>query len=298
MKQSGVSGGVGLTKALAVERGSVRPVLLALVCFFLGLLASALWVRLSSRNSVPELPVLSDGTKTVLASLDKPVEIRLYSILDPNTSPNLRDFSAHVVRLLAAYQQAVAGKVVLDVQTNGNPNAARADGIQGFNLDKGEGCYLGLVLNRGGKREVLAQLSPAWEPALEADISRAIEHLVAADSSAKLAASTAPENAARVQEIQREIPNLSTVSLEDAARVLREHSLNEFTATVAKMNELVQGAQAELLKAQKEGSAADQEAAKKRLQAIQTEQAQRLTQIGVDSQARLDALKKLKTDGK
>jgi hypothetical protein len=230
--------------------------------------------------------------------LNKPVEIRFYSILDPNAPPNLREFSARVAQLLAAYQQAAAGKVVLDALTNADPNAARLDGIKGFNLDKGEGCYLGVALNCAQKREVLAQLSPEWQPALEADISRAIERVAGTGVPAKPVANTAPENEATLQEIQREIPNLSTLSMEDAARIIRERSLSEFTATVNKMNELVQGAQADLVKAQKEGSAAEQEAAMKRLQAIQSEQAQKLKQVAADSQARMDALKKLKTDGK
>jgi hypothetical protein len=57
----------------------------------------------------------------------------------------------------------------------------------------------------------------------------------------------------------------------------------------------LQQAQAELLKAQKEGSAAEQKRAMKRLQAIQSEQAQKLKQIAAHSQARVYTVKTLKT---
>ena len=68
-------------------------------------------------------------------------------------------------------------------ETNANPNAALADGIKGFNLEKGEGCYLGIALSSKGKKEVLPQLSPEWEPALESDVSRAILRLSQSSSS-------------------------------------------------------------------------------------------------------------------
>ena len=52
-----------------------------------------------------------------------------------------------------------------------------AEGIKGFDLDKGRGCYLGLAVSSVGKKEVLPQLYPAWEAALEPDVSRAIERV-------------------------------------------------------------------------------------------------------------------------
>jgi hypothetical protein len=100
-----------------------------------------------------------------------------------------------------------------------------------------------------------------------------------------------------LEQVKRDIPNLESLSLEDAVRVVRENSVKEFTTTATKMNELVQQATEDLVKAQKEGSVADQQAALKRLQAAQADETQTLNKIAADSQSRIEALKKLKAAG-
>jgi hypothetical protein len=280
------------------EHGSARTFVLVVLFFLLGLGTSKVWFHRSPKVvTVGKVAVeLSPGTRTVLAGLDKPLEIRFYSLLDPNASTNLRDFSGRVEQLLEAYQQMSNGKITFAIHTNASPNTAIADGIKGFDLDKGEGRYLGLALSCAGRKEVLAQLSPDWEAALEADISRAIQRVTELADNNK--PKPAPENPAVTEEIRRQIPNLNAVSAEEASKILRENSIKQFTAAVGKMNALVQEAQEDLVKAQKQGSAAEQEAAMKRLQAIQTEESQKLKQIAAEAQARMDALMKLKANGK
>jgi hypothetical protein len=196
--------------------------------------------------------------------------------------------------LLKAYELTSAGKVVVSKPVNADPESALAEGIRGFDLDKGQGCYLGLALSSGGKKEVLAQLSPAWEQGLEADLSRAIERV-----SAKVSPTASPirnQNGSlvAVEDLRTRIPNFDSLSLEDALRTSRTQAIEEFNAAATRMNQLVQEAQASLVKAQKEGSAADQEAAMKKLQELQATQTDTLKQIAAGSQARIEAITKVK----
>ena len=283
------------------ERGGARTVVLGIVFFLLGLLVIAFLFREPGRPPVtanPERAELSQPSKALLAHLDQPVEIRFYSLLDPASGSGLRSFSDRVERLLDSYSQNSMGKVTFVAQTNANANAALAEGIKGFSLDKGEGCYLGIALSCAGKKEVLPQLSPDWERALEADVSRAIQHVSEAAAGVKTSASPAKEDRVLVEQIQSEIPNLASLSLEEAIRVVRENSVKVFTETVARMNELVQEATTDYVKAQKEGTTADQQEALKKLQAVQATETEMLKQVAAESQLRIEAVRKLKASGK
>ena len=55
---------------------------------------------------------------------------------------------------------------------------AFADGLKSFNLDKGNACFLGIVVASGTQKELLPQLSPDWEQAVEPDLTRAIARLL------------------------------------------------------------------------------------------------------------------------
>src|SRR5262249_20761529 len=153
---------------------------------------------------------------------------------------------------------------------------------------------LGIALSCSAKREVLPQLSPDWEPALEADVSRAIQRVSDTASRPKISASPVKEDRALVEQIQSEIPNLASLSLEDATRVVRENSLKVFTETATRMNELVQEATTDYVEAQKQGSAADQQEALKKLQAAQAAETETLKEIAAESQLRIEAIKKIK----
>ena len=282
------------------EHGGARTVVLATVFFLLGLLVIAFLFRQPAQPIAtnPERVELSPPSKALLAHLDQPVEIRFYSLLDPASESGLRTFSDRVERFLAAYSQNSLGKVTFTPQTNVNANAALAEGIKGFNLDKGEGCYLGIAFYCAGKNEVLPQLSPDWEPALEADVSRAIQRVSDTASRPKLSANSVKEDRALIEQIQGEVPNLASLSLEEAIRAVRENSVKAFTETVSKMNELVQEATADYVKAQKQGSTADQQEALKKLQAVQATETEMLKQVAAESQLRIEAVKKLKAGGK
>lgn len=285
------------TRALA-QQGTVRPVVLPLLCFVLGLAVSGIWLGRGARTTTNGqlVPELSPPTKALLEHLPGPVEIRFYSLLDVGAPPALGAFARRAGQLLEAYRQAAGDKIRLarfDNQTNANPNAALADGIRGFNLDQGDGCYLGVALSCNGKKEVLPQLSPDWEPALEADLSRALQHLTET-LSREQNVTPSPLETTTIAELRQRVPGLDSMPLEEGLRALREDSIKEFAAAVAELQARVQQAQARLVQAKNGGSASEQDAAMKELQNVQDEQARKLKEIAASAQLRLDTFKRLK----
>jgi len=79
---------------------------------------------------------------------------------------------------------------------------------------------------------------------------------------------------------------------------VRDNSVKAFTETVARMNELVQEATTDYVKAQKQGSTADQQEALKKLQAVQATETEMLKAVAAESQLRIEAVNKLKAGGK
>lgn len=290
----------------ACQRGAARTIVLVVVFFVLGLVAGAWWYH--PRGKEPTAPAeptvqLSDASKEVLAHLSQPVEMRFYSLLDPGAPGSLKEFSGYVGRLLSAYERQTGGKIVVnrfDSGTNANPNAALADGLKGFNLDKGEGCYLGLALAANGRKEVLAQLAPEWQPAVEADISRALQRLNAAPPGANPSAATLSGEmvSSSIAAVKQLLPDYASVSMEDGTRTLREAGLREFSAAVIEMKAHVQEAQQRLEQARSNGSPADQESAVKNLQDVQRAQSDKLGEVAARSQALIAAFQQLKAQSK
>jgi hypothetical protein len=285
----------------------VRIILLVLASFLLGAAVGAYWVYGRHAPSTPgpqeqslsQAAGLSESSKAVLSRLVSPVEIRFYSVLDPARSPDsLRAFGERVDQLLAAFQRESTGKLTVthsNSQSYANMNAAQRDGIKPFDEDKGEPSFLGIAVINKDQKASLPQLSPEWEPALEYDIARAILGTLntAAPVSAPLA--TGPKAySSSLAEIKRLIPNLESVSLADATRILREASVTEFAAAANQFQTQLSQAQDRLKAAQNGGSEAEQQAAIKDLQQVQAEQAARLKAIAAKSQAQIETLKQVK----
>ena len=287
------------------EAAGVRGIVLVLAFLLVVVALGAVWLyraahhgpAVSGEATGPAPVVLSDTTLAVLQKLDSVLEIRFYSVLDSASAPeSLVAFASRVDQLLAAYQRAAGDKIKLtrfDSQSNLGPTAVPADGIQAFNLDKGEPCYLGVALVLKGRKETLPRLHPEWEQALEPDLTRAIVRLVDATRPAA-AVPSAAANTNAVQEVRALIPNVSAVSVEEGTRILREAALKDFTAAAKDMEAQVQDAQQRLVQAQRGGSAADQQAAMKHLQQVQAEQTEKIKQIAARSRAQIDALQQLK----
>ena len=165
----------------AGKQANVRIILLVLGFFVLGIAVGAFWFFRPAQRGGQETngrPAagLSDSTRAILQRLDTPVEIRSYALLDPRSvSDSLRSFAERVDRLLSAYELEADGKIKVVRRNSGSDNntaatAATADGIQAFNQDKGDSCFLGLVNAGNGQKVVLSRLDPEWEQALEPDL--------------------------------------------------------------------------------------------------------------------------------
>jgi hypothetical protein len=181
-----------------------------------------------------------------------------------------------------------------NLQSNLNPNAAPADGIQAFNRDKGEACYLGLAVVLNGRRESLPRLSPEWEQALEPDLTRAILRLIDATSPTPTPMAVSHTDTNAIQEVRALIPNLGDVSLEQGRRMLQEAAYKNFTAAAKEMQAQIKEAEQRLIQAQTNGSEAEQQAARAQLQQVQAEQTAKLQDLTAKSKAQMDTLEQLK----
>jgi hypothetical protein len=273
-----------------------------LVVFLLGAILAGVWFKygkpaagsLWPGRSGPEL---SDNTWEQLRHLNSPVEIRFYSVLPPGSAPEpLQDFSGRVEHLLSKFQDAGGSQihVTRNISTSEtNADAAAADGIRPFNLDKGDACFLGITVAGGGGEENLARLQPEWEPALPFDLARAILQVAAAPSSPVVKASP-PVSPETTNEILRLIPDVNGTSLEDGTRILRQAALREFTDAGAEMEKQIQVAQQQVADAQNGRSGAEQQAAMKHLQQVQLDQAEKVKAIAAQLQAQISAFEQMK----
>ena len=285
----------------AVDRQTVRPsgrstAILMLAVFLLGAVLAGVWFKYGA-HAAGSSTGLSDQTMDLLRHLNSPVEIRFYSILPQGSAPEpLQDFSRRVDRLLSEFQGATDGKihVTRNVSTSeANADAASADGIHPFNLDKGDACFLGLTVACGERKESLAQLQPEWEPALPFDLARAILQ-VTATSSSPVARAAPPVSPETTNEILRLIPDVKGTSLEDGIGILRQAAVDKFSEAGAEMQKQIQAAQQQLADAQNGRSEAEQQAAMKHLQQVQLDQAEKIKQIAAQLQTRISAFEQMK----
>ena len=153
-----------------------KPLALAILAFVLGMAATVMWQN--QHHPVADKKTLSDATKNLLGHLPAPVTIHYYALLPVNsTDEPLSAFAGRVGQMLKDMQTASSGKIQISDLTTADENnsiAARAEGIQPFNLDKGDACLLGLTVASGKNQEAFARLQPEWEGALEYDLARAI----------------------------------------------------------------------------------------------------------------------------
>jgi len=267
----------------------------------LGLAAGAFWYSHHSTTKVPGVAGgdgLSDGTRAVLKNLDSPVTIHFYALLDKaSVSADTFAFAERIAGLLSEYQQAGGGKIsVTQFKATADADAASADGLKPFNLDKGDACYLGLALSCQGQKESFPQLSADWEAALEADLSRAIARLSATQPRARAAVSASPValSAAAVADLKQALTNLADVTVEDGSQTLRAAAFQDYSAAAAEMEAKVNEARQHLADAMNGGSEAEVQAAKKQLQQVQAEQSERLSKIAARLQSRITTLEQIK----
>jgi ABC-type uncharacterized transport system involved in gliding motility auxiliary subunit len=286
------------------ESAKAQTILLGFIVFILGVGLGAFWLYLSAqareraRQQQQAVIHLSEGTMRVLRSLQLPVELRFYDILaKESASDSLRAFAGRVDQLLSEYERAANGKLTVvrhNTQSDADAAAAEADGIRAFNLDKGEGCFLGIAIAQQDQKEALAQLAPEWETALESDLTRAILRVTEAQSAAARVAVTAKASAAATEEVKKSIPDPASVPVEEGRRILREAAMKELKAALSEMEVQLQAAKTRLNAAQQGNSEDEQQAAMKEFQRIQTLQAQKVKEITARFQAQTTAWEKLK----
>jgi hypothetical protein len=285
-------------RQVAAPVSRIRVLVSGLVLFAAGAGLSA-WYFMRAPAAPPAAPVsaapaaLSDATVAVLQRLGSPVEIRFYSLLDPASVGDAgREFSGRVDELLSRYEQQGNGKIkIARISALAEANAAMADGITAFNMDKGDACYLGLTVVCGKQKETISSLSADWEPALESDLSRAIGRIIAASPQPTPVPAAKPAN---LEAVRRLIPNQDAVSADDGARLLHDASMAEVQRESETMEARVKEIEARFLQAQADHSDEGQEAALKEYQKIQAEHLVKLRQLATNGQAQISAWQQLK----
>jgi ABC-type uncharacterized transport system involved in gliding motility auxiliary subunit len=282
-------------------RGQVRVGVLVIVAVLLCLAAAAFYYLRTNPpgGSLPQdsSSALSQSTRDLLKSLDEPVELRFYAVLDPATvPPSTRAFASRVETLLAQFEREGSGRVsVIQFGSDANaPANAAADGIRPFNIELGNACFLGITVVSGERTQALPHLESRWEHALEADLGRAIEQVTSAKSTTQGPPDPAPVDPSALAEVRRIIPDAGAVTLDQGRQRLRAVALQEFKEAVAEMETRIKQAEQELANAQSGGSESNRLAAAQKLDEAQSAQAERIKQIAARLQNQIAAFEKLK----
>jgi hypothetical protein len=288
------------------QSGNTRTLVGMIVALAAGLLVGAFWGQRQRPQDLsaarPANRELSVASRAILQGLETPVEIRFYSPSALSDLPEpLAVFAVRVKELLSQYEGEAGGKIELRpmdplAEAASKANAG-ADGMLPFAGRDGAVCYLGITVIQAERKQTLPQLAPQWESALEADLSRAIARVGASPVAPTVASrptSSTPIDPAITEEVLRSVPDLESRSFEEAAKILREAALTEFTAQANEMQSKVGAAQGQVLAAQARNSEREQQAAVKELQRTQAEQTEKLKGITARLQARIAALEHLK----
>lgn len=271
------------------KTSSLNPLVLAGLAFALGIALTGFWFH--SHSSASKNGGLSDATKNLLGQLQSPVTIRYYSLLPAGSADeSLQAFAGRVTQLLNAVQTAGGGKIQLvniDAPAETNSTAASADGIQAFNLDKGDACFLGLAIASGGNKEDFARLDPQWEPALEYDVARTILRVAAVPAPTKPVLEVAKPSQETIATINRLIPDVNSVSVEQAGQIFNAEFLKQCGVVGAEMETQIKAAQQKVVDAQNNGSPAGLAAAQKNLMQAQLAQGQKYKELAAQLQTQL-----------
>lgn len=278
-------------------RRSVLPA--ALACFALGAAVTGLWLHHPSKGGAagPAAGGLSDATKDLLSHLPGPVTIRYYELLPAADDP-VQAFAGRVAQLLGSMQDAAGGRlqvVTINTPAETNSTAAGADGIQVFNLDKGESDFFGLALSSGKNKESFARLDPRWENALEFDLDQAILRVATPTAAVQAAAAPKQADQAVVASVNQLIPDLNNTSTEMADQVFHDQFVKEITEASSEMDAQINAAQEKLAEVETNGTPADVEAAQKNLAQVQLASADKVKQAAAMLRERMAAFQQLKS---
>ena len=131
---------------------------------------------------------LSDGTKELLATIDEPIDVRLYYSRRFNEiGPDIARHSNRVQELLGEYERLSGGKVRLKLfdpdPFSPEEDLAVSDGLQGLPFDQsGELVYFGVAgTNSTDDADAISYLAPERGPFLEYDLTRLVHNLANPD---------------------------------------------------------------------------------------------------------------------
>ncbi|HTL74219.1 MAG TPA: Gldg family protein [bacterium] len=282
------------------QSAASRPLVLAVVFFVLGAALAGGWFYYQKTQSGAGHGGLPEAARTQLSNLAAPVTIHFYAVLPAGSaSDELKAFADRVEQLLAAANEASGGKLLvtrLDAGSDTNAAAAAAEGIQAFNLDKGDACFLGLTLTSGANKETIAQLQPEWESALPYDLVRTILRVAAAPAPAPVPREVAQPSAEIVNSIKTLIPDVNATSAEEADQIFHSEFLKECAVAGTEMETAIRDAQDQVVKAQGSGSPEELAAAQNNLLKVQLAQGEKLKQIAADLQTRMAVFQKMKAE--
>ncbi len=158
---------------------------LAVILFLaINVLADGLMTSSRLDLTADRLFTLSDGTKQLLASIDEPVDLRLYYSKElDGVGPYFSNHARRVEELLAAYQRLSGGKVRIE-RLDPEPfspeeDLAVAEGLQGLPIrDDGTLAYFGVSgRNSTDDHQVISYLAPERANFLEYDLTRMVYDL-------------------------------------------------------------------------------------------------------------------------
>ncbi len=156
------------------------------IVFFLAFnaLVNALFTGTRLDLTEDRLFTLSDGTREVLASLNEPIDLRLYySEKFDEIGPDIARHADRVRELLDEYERLSGGKVRIEYfdpqPFSPEEDLAVSDGLQGLPFDQsGARVYFGIAgTNSTDDVDAIGYLAPDRSPFLEYDLTRMISNL-------------------------------------------------------------------------------------------------------------------------
>ena len=133
-----------------------------------------------------KLYTLSDGTKKLLAGLDRDVTMKFYFSRSLEAMPEqLKQFAQRIQDLLKEYERVGGGHLTLEVMDpkpdTDDEERAQREGLQAQNIDPfGQSqFFLGLSMKSGAKESVIPLFTPNEEERLEYDITKRVLEITA-----------------------------------------------------------------------------------------------------------------------
>jgi hypothetical protein len=163
-----------------------------------------------------------------------------------------------------------------------------------FNLDKGVSDYLGIALASGKNSEAIARLNPAYEPALESDLVRAILRVAVRPPAAPQTAEVAKPSSETMASIHRLVPDVAGTTADSASEIFHMEFLKELTDAGTVMETQMNAAQQRVTAARSEGSPEELAAAQKNLAQVQLAQAEKIRQIAAELKTRQEVFRNMK----